>query len=110
MASHYAIEERSEAALRLERKELGIEQRATHRNCNARTSVGGVSSGDHGFFVQDLEAVPITAPTELRGWKSYFFVGDQVLALGSHIHGGGVHAYHDLSDALGGRQYEYPGQ
>ncbi len=39
-------------------------------------------------FVQDLESVPFTAPTDLQGRKSYFLVGDQVLALGSHISGG----------------------
>ena len=87
-ASHYPIEKRSEDDLRAKRRELGIERRTTHRNYNSKTFVGGVSLGDHGFFVQDLEAVPFTALTDLRGWKSYFFVGDQVLALGSHISGG----------------------
>ncbi len=87
-ASHYAIEQHSDQALKASRREQGIEQRDTHRNYNTRTYVGGVSLGDHGFFVQDLEAVPFTAPTDLRGWKSYFFVGDQILALGSHIRGG----------------------
>ncbi|MYC65129.1 MAG: hypothetical protein F4X12_02215 [Acidobacteriia bacterium] len=87
-ASHYAIERHSDQALKASRREQEIQQRDTHRNYNTRTYVGGVSLGDHGFFVQDLEAVPFTAPTDLRGWKSYFFVGDQVLALGSHIRGG----------------------
>ena len=87
-ASHYAIERHSDQALKESRREQGIRQRDTHRNYNTRTYVGGVSLGDHGFFVQDLEAVPFTAPTDLRGWKTYFFVGDQVLALGSHIRGG----------------------
>ena len=87
-ASHYAIEKHSDQALKASRWEQGIQQRDTHRNYNTRTYVGGVSLGDHGFFVQDLEAVPFTAPTDLRGWKSYFFVGDHVLALGSHIRGG----------------------
>ncbi|MDE0109679.1 MAG: chondroitinase family polysaccharide lyase [Bryobacterales bacterium] len=87
-ASHYTIEERDEDDLRATRRELGIERRTTHRNYNSKTFVGGVSLGDHGLFVQDLEAVPFTAPTDLRGWKSYFFVGDQVLAIGSHISGG----------------------
>ena len=87
-ASHYAIERHSDQALKASRREQDIQQRDTHRNYNTRTYVGGVSLGDHGFFVQDLEAVPFTAPTDLRGWKSYFFVGDQVLALGSHIRGG----------------------
>lgn len=87
-ASHYAIEKRPEGDLRAARRELEIERRTTHRNYNSKTFVGGVSLGEHGFFVQDLEAVPFTAPTDLRGWKSYFFVGDQVLALGSHISGG----------------------
>ena len=87
-ASHYAIEEHSDQGLKALRRELGIQQRDNHRNYNSRTYVGGVSLGDHGFFVQDLSAVPFTAPTDLRGWKSYFFVGDQVLALGSHIRGG----------------------
>ncbi len=89
-ASHYAIEEHSDQALKASRREQGILQRDTHRNYNTRTYVGGVSLGDHGFFVQDLEAVPFTSPTDLRGWKSYFFVGDQILALGSHIRGGTV--------------------
>ena len=87
-ASHYAIEEHSDQALKESRREQGIRQSDTHRNYNTRTYVGGVSLGDHGFYVQDLEAVPFTSPTDLRGWKSYFFVGDQVLALGSHIRGG----------------------
>ena len=87
-ASHYAIEQHSDQALKESRKEQDIQQSDTHRNYNTRTYVGGVSLGDHGFFVQDLEAVPFTAPTDLRGWKSYFFVGDRVLALGSHIRGG----------------------
>ena len=87
-ASHYAIEKHSDQALKASRRDQGIVQRDTHRNYNSRTYVGGVSLGDHGFFVQDLEAVPFTAPTDLRGWKSYFFVGDQILALGSHIRGG----------------------
>ena len=87
-ASHYMPETHSERALRASRREQGIRQRTVHRNYNSRTFVGGVSLGDHGLFVQDLEAVPFTAPTDLRGWKSYFFVGEQVLALGSHIRGG----------------------
>ena len=87
-ASHYPIEQRRESQLRASRREQGIEQRDTHRNYNTKTFVGGVSLGNHGFFVQDLEAVPFTAPTDLRGRKSYFFVGDQVLALGTHIAGG----------------------
>ena len=87
-ASHYPIEERGERALRASRREQEIEQRTVHRNYNTKTFVGGVSLGDHGFFAQDLEAVPFTAPTDLRARKSYFFVGDQVLALGSHISGG----------------------
>ena len=87
-ASHYPIEKRGERALRASRREQDIEQRTVHRNYNTKTFVGGVSLGDHGFFVQDLEAVPFTAPTDLQARKSYFFVGDQVLALGSHISGG----------------------
>ena len=87
-ASHYAIEQRRESQLRASRREQGIEQRDTHRNYNTKTFVGGVSLDNHGFFVQDLEAVPFTAPTDLRGRKSYFLVGDQVLALGTHIAGG----------------------
>ena len=70
-ASHYPIEERTEQALRASRRQQGIKQRTTHRNYNTRTFVGGVSLGDHGFFVQDLEAVPFTAPTDLSGRKSY---------------------------------------
>ncbi len=87
-ASHYPIEPRNESEVRASRKEQGIRQRDTHRNYNTKTFVGGVSLGDHGFFVQDLEAVPFTAPTDLRARKSYFFVGDKVLALGTHIQGG----------------------
>ena len=87
-ASHYPIERRTESAVRASRREQGIRQRDTHRNYNTKTFVGGVSLGDHGFFVQDLEAVPFTAPTDLRARKSYFFVGDRVLALGTHIQGG----------------------
>ena len=87
-ASHYPIEQRRESAVRALRREQGIAQRDTHRNYNTKTFVGGVSLGDNGFFVQDLEAVPFTSPTDLRARKSYFFVGDQVLALGSHISGG----------------------
>ena len=87
-ASHYPIEPRREAVVRASRREQGIRQRDTHRNYNTKTFVGGVSLGDHGLFVQDLEAVPFTAPTDLRARKSYFFVGDKVLALGTHIQGG----------------------
>ena len=54
----------------------------------ARPSWGGVSIGDHGFFVQDLEALPFTTPTDLQARKGYFFIGDKVLALGTHIRGG----------------------
>ncbi|MDE0627134.1 MAG: chondroitinase family polysaccharide lyase [Bryobacterales bacterium] len=87
-ASHYPIERRRESQVRASRREQGIVQRDTHRNYNTRTFVGGVSLGENGFFVQDLEAVPFTAPTDLRARKSYFFVGDRVLALGTHIAGG----------------------
>ncbi len=87
-ASHYPIEQRRETVVQASRREQGIVQRNTYRNYNTKTFVGGVSLGDNGFFVQDLEAVPFTAPTDLRARKSYFFVGDQVLALGSHISGG----------------------
>ena len=87
-ASHYPIEQRRESEVRASRREQNIAQRDTHRNYNTKTFVGGVSLGDNGFFVQDLEAVPFTAPTDLRARKSYFFVGDQVLALGTHLSGG----------------------
>ncbi len=87
-ASHYPIERRRESAVRASRREQDIAQRDTQRNYNTKTFVGGVSLGDNGFFVQDLEAVPFTAPTDLRARKSYFFVGDQILALGTHISGG----------------------
>ena len=87
-ASHYPIEERAERASRDSRREQGIEQRTTHRDYNTRTFVGGVGLGDHGFFVQDLEAVPFTAPTDLSARKSYFFAGDKVLAVGTRIRGG----------------------
>lgn len=87
-ASHYPIEPRRESAVRASRRDQGIKQRDTHRNYNTKTFVGGVSLGDNGLFVQDLEAVPFTAPTDLRARKSYFFVGDIVLALGTQIQGG----------------------
>jgi chondroitin-sulfate-ABC endolyase/exolyase len=87
-ASHYPVEERTEAEVIRARRAAGIRQRDTHRNYSRKTFVGGVSLGDHGLFVHDLEAVPFTSPTDLVARKSYFFVGDMVLALGSHISGG----------------------
>ncbi len=87
-ASHYPIEKRSEKKVKTLRKKQKIRQRSTHRNYNSKTYVGGVTLGDNGFFVQDLEALPFTAPTDLTARKSYFFVGDKVLALGSDISGG----------------------
>ena len=35
-----------------------------------------------------MEALPFTAPTDLQARKSYFFIGEKVLALGAHIRGG----------------------
>ena len=87
-ASHYPIEKRTPQAVQQDRQAHGIVQRSIHRNYNSKTFVGGVSIGDHGLFVQDLDAVPFTAPTDLQARKSYFFVGDKVLALGTHIRGG----------------------
>ncbi len=87
-ASHYPIERRTDRGVRRLRTEGGIVQRDTHRNYNTKTFVGGVSLGAHGFFVQDLEGLPFTAATDLRGRKSFFFVGDRVLALGTQIAGG----------------------
>ena len=87
-ASHYPIEKRSSEAVQQERQQHGIVQRSIHRNYNSKTFVGGASIGDHGLFVQDLEALPFTAPTDLQARKSYFFIGDKILALGSHIRGG----------------------
>ena len=87
-ASHYAIEQRSYADVVEVRRRAGIRRDDPHRNYNSRTFVGGVTLGDHGFFVQDLEAVPFTGQTDLRARKSFFFVGDRVLALGTHIRGG----------------------
>ena len=87
-ASHYRIEQRSYAEVVEARRRAGIRHDDPQRNYNSRTYVGGVTLGDHGFFVQDLEAAPFTAPTDLSARKSYFFVGDRVLALGSHIRGG----------------------
>ena len=87
-ASHYPIEKRTPEAVQQDRQEQGIVQRSMHRNYNNKTFVGGVSIGDHGLFAQDLEAVPFTAPTDLQARKSYFFVGNKVLALGTHIRGG----------------------
>ena len=87
-ASHYAIEPRSYAGVVEARRRAGIRRDDPQRNYNSKTYVGGVTLGEHGFFVQDLEAVPFTAPTDLSARKSYFFVGDKVLALGTHIRGG----------------------
>ena len=87
-ASHYPIEKRTSEVVQQERQAHGIVQRSIHRNYNSKTFVGGVSIGDHGLFVQDLEALPFTAPTDLQARKSYFFIGDKVLALGTHIRGG----------------------
>ena len=87
-ASHYAIEERSYQGVVEARRRAGIRRDDPQRNYNGKTFVGGVTLGDHGFFVQDLEAVPFTSPTNLSARKSYFFVGDKLLALGTHIRGG----------------------
>ncbi len=87
-ASHYPIEKRSFRKVKVARERAGIKRKSIHRNYNSKTFVGGVSLGGHGLFVQDLEAVPFTSPTDLRARKSYFFVGDKVLAMGSHISGG----------------------
>ena len=87
-ASHYAIEPRSYADVVESRRAAGIRRDDAQRNYNSKSYVGGVSLGDHGFFVQDLEAVPFTAPTDLSALKSYFFVGDMALALATRIRGG----------------------
>lgn len=87
-ASHYTIEPRAYADVVEARRRAGIRHNNPHRHYNSKTYVGGVTLGDHGFFVQDLEAVPFAAPTDLSARKSYFFVGDSVLALGTHIRGG----------------------
>ncbi len=87
-ASHYPIEKRTRKAVLALRSQHGVAQRRTDRNYNSKTFVGGASLGEHGLFVQDLEALPFTAPTDLQGRKTYFFVGDRVLALGSAIRGG----------------------
>ena len=87
-ASHYAIEERSYQGVVEARRRAGIGWDDPQRNYNGKTFVGGVTLGDHGFFVQDLEAVPFTVPTDLSARKSNFFVGDMVLAMGTHIRGG----------------------
>ena len=87
-ASHYAIEERSYQGVVEARRRAGIGWDDPQRNYNGKTFVGGVTLGDHGFFVQDLQAVPFTVPTDLSARKSYFFVGDMVLAMGTHISGG----------------------
>ena len=70
------------------RRRAGIGWDDPQRNYNSKTFVGGVTLGDHGFFVQDLQAVPFTIPTDLSARKSYFFVGDRVLAMGTHMRGG----------------------
>ena len=87
-ASHYAIERRSYGDVVKARRQAGIRRRDPQRNYNSRTFVGGVTLGDHGFFVQDLEGVPFAAPTDLSARKSYFFAGDKVVALGTRINGG----------------------
>ena len=87
-ASHYPTERRTLKSVEELREKAGIVQRSVHRNYSSRTFVGGVSLGEHGMFVQDLEAVPFTSPTDLTARKSYYFVGDKVLALGSQISGG----------------------
>lgn len=87
-ASHYPIQQWEEGALKSLRTSAGIVQRDVHRNYNTKTFAGGVTLRNHGFFVQDLEAVPFAAPTDLRARKTYFFVGDRVLALGTRISGG----------------------
>ncbi len=87
-ASHYPVKRFNESALKRLRAREGIVQRDTHRNYNTKTFVGGVTLGNHGFFVQDLEGVPYTSPTDLQARKTYFFVGDRVLALGTRISGG----------------------
>lgn len=87
-ASHYPVEERSDKAVKEARKKAGLPYRSIHRNYNSRTFVGGVSLGEFGIFVHDLEAVPFTAPTDLKGRKTYLFVDGKILAIGSHIRGG----------------------
>ena len=87
-ASHYPVERRSFERVTAARQAAGVRQRAIQRNYNSRSFVGGVTLGEHGFFVQDLEAVPFDSPTDLTARKSYFLVGDKVLALGTHIRGG----------------------
>ena len=87
-ASHHAIVERSYQDVVAARRRAGIGWDDPQRNYNGKTFVGGVTLGDHGFFVQDLQAVPFTMPTDLSARKSYFFVGDRVLAMGTHIRGG----------------------
>lgn len=87
-ASHYPVVERTLREVTQRRKELGVKQTAVQRNYSDRSFVGGVSNGDHGLFVVDLQAVPFTDPTNLTARKSYFFVGDKVLALGTRITGG----------------------
>jgi len=87
-ASHYPIERRAYSDVAEARSRAGIRWPDPQRNYNSRTYVGGVTLGDHGFFVQDLEAAPFTAPTDLKARKSYFFVGDKALALGTRISGG----------------------
>lgn len=87
-ASHFAIEKRSYTGVVKARGQAGIRRRNPQRNYNSNTFVGGVTLGDHGIFVQDLEGVPFTEPTDLGARKSYFFVGDKVVALGTRIRGG----------------------
>lgn len=87
-ASHYPVVKRSDKAVKLARKEAGLPYRSVHRSYNSKTFVGGVSLGEYGLFVHDLEAVPFTSPTDLRARKTYIHVDGVILALGSHISGG----------------------
>ncbi len=94
-ASHYPIESRTRQGVQELQRAQGIRLKHPQRNYNSKTFVGGVTLGDHGLFAQDLEGVPFIAPTDLRARKTYFFVGDRVLALGTDIHGGTpTHATH----------------
>ncbi len=80
-ASHYKIEERADKKVKASRKKQRIMQRNIHRNYNTKRYVGGVTLGNSGFFVHDLEALPFTSPTDLTARKTYFFIDNKVLAL-----------------------------
>ncbi|QQE13046.1 hypothetical protein JD969_06185 [Planctomycetota bacterium] len=87
-ASHYPIKERSQKEVMKQKKAAGIMHKDVHRHYSGQTYVGGVSVGNAGMFVMELEGVPFYSTNDLRARKSYFFVGGKVYAMGRDIRGG----------------------